>query len=323
VELIEVDDYVHRFPASVGEIYHQGYDVWGSEMGVVKPDAYPIKLYTDFEEPDEERSYDPIGNLVELMGKLRPEEIAAVQILIAPSGSEWTAHHKHLLDELKQRDAKKHGGSMMPSISFSEGILPVVGGGGHGDEKKDDGGFTKALLRSPGETDVLKAVEQNLTKPAFETLIRLIYLAPQPIFFDAFAKKGIAASFNQYATANLNAFKRLDKTETAKTGSFYAWPYIFPNRRNDFRKARILQAFRNRAMPPETLAGKILTSSLWSWNFGSEPFHMTTQCIATIFHPPTFLVMTAPHIQRMESKRAGPPAGAAIFSDESDLEQFT
>ncbi|MEK7555014.1 MAG: hypothetical protein AAB518_03470, partial [Patescibacteria group bacterium] len=57
VEVVEVPDYIDRMPASIAEMEEQGYDVWGSEMKLAKEDAYPIRTYTDFEAPDEERQF--------------------------------------------------------------------------------------------------------------------------------------------------------------------------------------------------------------------------------------------------------------------------
>ena len=49
---------------------------------------------------------------------------------------------------------------------------------------------------------------------------------------------------------------------------------------------------------------------------------MNIECIATLFHIPTVIVLTAPHIKRNESKKAGPPAGIAIFGEDKELEEF-
>jgi hypothetical protein len=49
---------------------------------------------------------------------------------------------------------------------------------------------------------------------------------------------------------------------------------------------------------------------------------MNIECLASIFHPPTAGVLTAPHVHRVESKKAGPPAGLAIFGEEGDIESF-
>jgi hypothetical protein len=42
-----------------------------------------------------------------------------------------------------------------------------------------------------------------------------------------------------------------------------------------------------------------------------------------MWHPPTYAILTGPHIQRIQSKKAGPPAGADIFGDEKEIEKFT
>ena len=47
-----------------------------------------------------------------------------------------------------------------------------------------------------------------------------------------------------------------------------------------------------------------------------------TEAIATLFHLPTAVVLTAPHIRRIESRKGGPPAGLAIFGDEEEIEKF-
>lgn len=75
-------------------------------------------------------------------------------------------------------------------------------------------------------------------------------------------------------------------------------------------------------MPPELQFWRLITSKPLNPNFLSRSFVMTTEEIATLFHPPTSVVLTTPHIQEVESKKAGPPAGLAIFGDEKEIERF-
>ena len=75
-------------------------------------------------------------------------------------------------------------------------------------------------------------------------------------------------------------------------------------------------------MPHETFMGKAVTSYFFDWNTKSETYAMTSESVATLFHPPTFSVLTAPHMKRMESKKAGPPAGLAIFGGEKEIEKY-
>ena len=53
-----------------------------------------------------------------------------------------------------------------------------------------------AVMRSPGQVDILKAVEENLSKPAFDTLIRLAYFCDKPNFLDNMGRRyGIVGAF--------------------------------------------------------------------------------------------------------------------------------
>lgn len=321
IELFEVEDYIDRLPISVREMHAQGYDMWGSEMVYTKEDAYPVKTYHDFESPDEDKQYDPIAHFVELLAKVKPEEIVCIQILAAPVGDEWVAHYEPLVERLRTREhgggeSRAHGGGAgLGPMSFPGGPMPAAV---HPEEKqKTPFSF---FMRTPGETDVLKAVETNLSKPVFETVVRFMYLSPQPLFWDSFPRRGLRGAFNQYAASDLNSFIMNYHVTTLQ--KIWEKPYVFPRTRSRFRKARMLYNYRHRAMPPENWMGRLITSFFLNWNFGTKKIHMTTQCLATIFHPPTSDVLIGPHVQRMPSRKVGPPAGLAIFSDEADLERY-
>src|SRR3989344_5768370 len=97
LEIVDAEDYTKRLPHTVGELYQRGYDMWGAELKLTKEDAYPIKSYLDFEAVDEERQYDPISLALEVLGKLKSEEIIAIQILLEPASSKWKDEWKELI----------------------------------------------------------------------------------------------------------------------------------------------------------------------------------------------------------------------------------
>ncbi len=298
VELVEVSDYAEQLPLTVRDMYDQGYDMWGSEMKLARSEAYPIKTYLEFESPDEEKQFDPISTFLEVLGKLKKGEFVAVQFLIAPAGEKWAEEFEPLVEKLRQTTKRE-------KVTTPEGALES---------------FTSFVARSPGQTDVLKAVERNLSKPAFETIIRFIYLSPRAIYYDSFARRALTGIFNQYAALDLNFFKRNEKTATRTR--FWYFPYLFHNFRNEYRKQRMLSNYLHRTIPPETFMGRVITSKLLNWNSHTRWIKINTECLATLFHPPTHGVLTAPHIQRMESRKAGPPAGLPIYGDEKDIEQY-
>ena len=100
------------------------------------------------------------------------------------------------------------------------------------------------------------------------------------------------------------------------------WPFWFRLKRLDARKQRVLHNYIEREMQIHTFWGKILSSNIFDWNFKSHPQVLNTESLATLFHPPSNLVLTAPHTQRVESKKVGAPAGLPIYGDEKIIEQF-
>jgi hypothetical protein len=321
VELNDVDDYCDRFPENIEDMHRQGYDLWGTEMLLAKHPAYPIKSYTDFEAPDEERQYDPISSFIEVLSKAKPEETLAIQILIAPSDEHWKEEGYKLVEKLSEqkRAAGGHKKGSSTKLAFPGGPLPVFeGAAAHGEVKKPE--LPPIMQRTPGQTNVLEAIENNLSKPSFETLIRFIYLAPKAIYYDSYPRRGLMGSFNQYASHDLNSFR--PNMDIATMARFWNPPYIFSAIRTQYRKQRMLYNYKRRKLPPKTFMAKLLTSHFFNWNFYSKKIYLSVESIATLFHPPSFLVLTGPHVKRSESKKAGPPAGLAIFGEEAEIEHF-
>lgn len=298
VEVVDAEDYIDRFPATVREVYRQGYDLWGAEMVLDKKALYPIKSYKDFEAIEEEKQFDPASYFLEVLGKAKPQEIVGIQFNCAPADLRWDKQFERDLEKLKETKMKKE---------------KAVG-------EDELGAFGRMIPRSPGEVDVLKAVENNLSKPAFECVARFIYLSPKATFYDSYARRGITGAFNQYGVLDLNRF-RPNYTMGTRIRPWNP-PFVFPNLRNNYRKNRLLYLYRGRKVPIHTFMGRLLTSYVFNLNFHSKPFLLNVECLATLFHPPTFVVITAPHIKRVESRKYAPPAGMAIFGDEKEIEKF-
>ncbi len=298
VEVVEVPDYVEtKFPQTIQEMYERNYSIWGAEVTLSKESIYPIKMYPDFESIDEDKQFDPISVLLEFLGKVQKGEMIGIQILITPARGNWSDPWKSKLEELQKP----------PMMEVSVG---------------DEKGSTRemAIGRTPGQVDVLEAVEKNISKPAFSTIIRFIQLSPQGIYTRAFSRLGVTSVFHQYSALNLNSF-RINYKVSPTTGLRY-WPHIFPGVRLEYRKQRLLYNYMHRELPPETWIGKFISSYLLNWNFYSEEFYMNVEGIATLFHPPTIAVLTAPHMKRVESRKTGPPSGLAIFGEEEEIGKY-
>lgn len=293
VEIAEVKDYTEMFPHSVREMYEKEQDIWGAEMVLAREDAYPIKTYTSFESDVEEKNVDPLSVFLESFAKVRPGETVGIQFLIAPAAKDWFKVWAKFLAKLKEPET-----------------IDV----GSGEEKRK-----VAVARSPGQSDVIEAIEKNLSKPAFRTIIRSIYLSPKTSFSKDMGKS-VTTAFNQYTELSLNAFKSNSRAGTR--ADLWTWPHVMTSQRTEYRKQRLLWNYCMRETPPDSPIGRLLTSYLLNWNFASRDFTLNVEGLATLFHPPTAVVLTAPHIKRVESRKAGPPAGLAIFGEEGEIERF-
>jgi len=325
IEIVEVEDYMKQFPSSVQTMYEKGYWMWGTELVLTKSAAYPIRNYTEFESPDEDKQYDPMSGFIEILSKLKAGQLSAIQILAAPAmiGSEHDKHALHQYQEeiIRVRERKEEHGAAAGSgmkLKFY-GPLPNLESGTH--EEADVTGLKKAILtRTPGETDILQAMDENLARPMYSVLIRQVYASPYEAYDEHFPRRAIMGAFNQYGALDINSFR--PNWDAQASGQIWKFPYIFPEIRREYRRQRIWHDFRHREPPPHTRMGRLLISYLFNPYFGSETIHLNTRSLATLWHPPTYRVLTGPHMRRVESKKAGPPAGIEIFGDEKELERF-
>ena len=124
---------------------------------------------------------------------------------------------------------------------------------------------------------------------------------------------GVLGAFNQYSSKAHNSFKH---DSTARTAVFwYYWPYFFPNWRLKYRRRQVYHAFKDRYLPESTFFTELITK----FTLSPSLYVLNTEELATIYHYPSNLVLTAPSIQRVESRKVGPPAQLPVFFDPNEL----
>ena len=289
IEIFEIEDYINKVPLITKDLYQYGFDMYGSELLLGRDDAYPIRTYIQFEAIEDEEKLDPISTFLENLGKLKKEEQFWLQFIVRPADPVWKEKGDKLVKELKEKSTRT--------------------------VKTEKGAITMPALPTPGETDIIKAIEHNIAKPGFDTVIRFIYLAPREIFNDTFAKRGIQSIFNQYSAMNLNFFRPNFNVWT-RTPRWYKYPFFGGKKRYEGRKQRILKNYQERAYPEELTIGKFLNLNPSNFNFFSRPFVLNTEELATLYHLPYYFILTAPFIEKVQSKQVGPPAGLPIFKEE-------
>ena len=133
--------------------------------------------------------------------------------------------------------------------------------------------------------------------------------------------KGLIGAFSQYSSLNINSLKQNRNMGTRIDP--WQWPHVFAKKRSEYRKQRILFNYRKRETPLETWMGKFISSHPFNLNFHSKRFVLNIEGLASLFHPPIKMVLVAPHIKRLESRKAGPPAGLPIFGEEEEIKKYT
>ncbi len=297
IEVIETEDYIDRLPPTYDDFEKAGYKIFGNELILDKPDFYPITTYVDFEAVQTEKELDPVSALLETLSRLKPQEHIWLQIVIRPKVDQFiTGWHKageKEIDKIKERSGKRK----MFNPQFGEFIM---------------------IDRSPGDLELMKNIDRKIQKPAFDVIIRYFYAAPPEVFAHSFGRRSILMAMNQYASETYNKFRHNIKAWTLV--KFWYWPHIFPGLRGYWRKVDFYQKYRERAMYTETFAGALLRMRLFDWGLTPRKIWMSRNSLnveelATIFHPPTHIVLTGPLIKREESRKMGPPAGLRIYGE--------
>jgi len=295
VEISEAEDYVKSIPLGIPT---NDFDAWGSELILEKEDAYPIRTYpVFFEEKEAEERTDPIAGLFEFLSSLNPKESIAFHILVSPTDDSWKKDGEKLVGKLIGREVKSDKNKGFLIIEEGRSWVSALGngiaeffsmGGASKIEAKKVENITPYL--SPGQKDVVAAIEKNIAKIGFKTMIRLLYWAPKDIFNKD--KPTVAAGFfRQFNTQNLNGFK-LNKKVTPGRGK------IFKRRREPGQKRFFVGIFKKRFFPGH----KIKTRG----------FVFNTEELATIFHVPGKFV-EAERLSKIGAKKGSPPSELPII----------
>lgn len=285
-EVAEVPDYVYDMPLSLPD---ERYDFWGTDLMLIKSDAFPIRTYPEFEEkgtgPEDVKRIDPMASIAELFSTLHANEQLWIQINSAPTGDEWIKKGQAELDKLMGKSAPTQKGDFLSDMVFA--VDKAISGAAAGPivEKKEE--KKERVELSPGKQDIMKAIERSWDKLGYETVIRFLYIGPKDNFHQTHAA-GVTGALRQFSSQHLNGFKANKFTITHTKG-------LFKESKLLKRKKILYPAYRERKL------------------FGTSvvKYVLTTEELATIFHFPDVGVRS-PLLPRVEAKKGEPPAGLPI-----------
>lgn len=287
-EITEVGDYTDSVP---NEFPSKEYDLWGAEFVLTKNEAYPIRTYKNFEHTLTQKFADPMASLLEALSRLQPGEQTWLQLVITPTRSDWTKNAEHLVKKLIGEKITKKKGMLSPLTDTAKGfggeaISQVLGGGAESTDKNKSESDEKNKMQSlsPGERNIVEAIQEKMAKIAFRTKIRVIYSAKKEMFDRNRGLRPVMGALLQYNTQNLNGFKTHKRTKTKAD-------YIRVEKRIAHKQRKILRAYKMRAN-----------------HLGiGEGFILNIEELASIFHFP-IAEITVPPVQRTEVRKGGAPS---------------
>ncbi len=254
-------------------------DLMSFHIGKKKDDILPIKTYIDYgldKLPKEEEKVDPMTPIIEHLASVKPHERLWIQFLLKPHAEEglssgslsykptWEGAAADKVNEIMKRDRTK------------------------GSEDEDN---LEQVRLTPGERDMVEAIERNTSKWAFETVIRIVYITLDKDNFDG----DMIGPFLRYWAA-------FDVIGRNKVG--FQWRTDFDynfisdptgSRRKGYKKQE-LEDYKKRYY----YRADVLNDS-------DRPKVMSIEEIATMYHIPGSVVLS-PGLTRIDSQKREAPA---------------
>lgn len=276
IEVKELDlDYTAEIPED-GE----GYKSFAFHFKLRKPDAYPIRTYFDYglqANPKEEEKVDPISVTLETLNSLGKGEHMWIQFLIkANKGYDFKSGSLTTTSDWK--------------VDVTKEIEAVIDNAKKRGMKDNEEGNGNAQL-TDGERDAIKAMERSLSKYAFDTYVRTIYLAEDDKF-DGTKIGSMAISMRSSDDVARNMLGICWRTET----DWPWWQDMGGRKTNAWKKGEI-EDYKRRSYTERTTKDKGMV--------------LTTEELATLFHLPGSVVLS-PNVQRIGSTRSEAPSNLPI-----------
>ncbi len=286
----EVEDPLKDLP---WKIPNPTFDVFGCEFVFTKTeddkqtpkDYYPIKTYEVWEKLPEEQRIDPIGLLSEGATYLSDKEWIVIQIMAMPVppndkefGREWGARGKKEVNKLMGRKEKVEPRPLDYILEFIKNLFlvwfqPIEWKVGK--EEKTEAQSLDLMKLTPGEREIIEAIEKKISKPGYWCVIRFCYVATKDIFSQKRDRNIglVMGAFKIFERQDLNGILRDVKTVTTidRPVTFYKSLY---DEKIFFRK-RIIWAY---------LKGR------WNTDYDENRIILNTEELASIFHIPIEVV---------------------------------
>ena len=289
-EISQVEDYTKNVPQNIP---NKEWNLFAWDMIASNKSPYPLRTYKDFGEAPstpEEKRITPLAGLLEGMAVLKPGEQMWVQITTSPVREEipWAEDGRKIVAGIVKRPLPAK-----PKSIIGEAADVLITGKPPGvEEKPKEEIIPPEMKLTPGERDIVKAIEDKISKVGYYSNIRCIYLGKRDVFFKPKARI-IFGFFKEVSTENVNGLKPWGKT-------FPRVEWIFPKIRTYLRLRRLFRKYVMR-LPPLFPGGP-------AYPHENGRYILNIEELATLFHFPGRMAAPAPGISRIGAKKGEPPA---------------
>ena len=295
VEITEAEDYTQNVPKNIP---NKKWDMWGTDYEFVRKDIYPIKTYPKFFEEravqEETERIDPLAALLEALNKTGPGEQTWVQIKIKPITVAEDDYDKRAEAEVSKLANRPDRGKRQLMLKEATDVVLLGQLPKEGKEAEKEEHFLPPEMKlTPGERDVVSAIEHKVSNVMFKSHIRFIILGERDRWNKANLRNmlGYFANFN---TQNLNALKpwsksltKIHRHEKLFLNMFFHKTLVF------YRKRKLLKRYIQRLR--------------FTYPNKDMEFILNIEELASMFHFVGRSAVPAPSIKRVEAKKSEPP----------------
>jgi len=278
-QVVEAPDYTRLISAAP----HQ-WSIWGCDFVHTNKDPVPIRTYVEYgldrvqKEPEQ---VDPMANLIEFMGSMKKGEYLWLQLVIRQHKGEkynkltkdgkaftWKDEAQVMIEEIRKK-------TRQPYTDAATG--------------KEVPGFPNP---TKGQSDLIAAIERNISKLAFDVGARGVYLAT-PERFDSMVIAGLTGVFKQFSSEGWNGMR-----PSGWMTQFDDYPWeLGANKLKTLVRTWLIEAYRRRQFFHEP--------------YIADTMVMSTEELATIFHVPSHAV-EAPSLERIQSATGEAPPNLPV-----------
>jgi len=271
-EITEVNDYTGIVPRDYPNETH---DIWGCEFTLSNDIYLPIKTYLKFEHRFSEVFVDPMAALLETLSQIGPGEHIWIQILLRPLEVMWGQKEgrKYINKVMGVPETPPEQGLAGAAIDKGFSLLGeitehIIGSSVTGETVKSDKERplpSRMLYLSPLERERVELAERKISKLAFGTKIRFLYIAEKKRMNKAVGVNAMIGAIKQWTDMNANGLK-----PDLKTTGTNSPQYILINYRRNSRRNWLLGGYIQRDMVRGSVAKPMCSEELASlWHFPS------------------------------------------------------